>query len=335
MSLLEVERAPLVARSVPRFSARHRKTIQAVYAFLLLVACGSLWGLMPSLSKLAGQAHAKPLSLALMVNAIGATALLGLCLIRDRKIIWPSWSQTRFYMVWAVLYSLLNQVAVYWLSAQTPASFVSLVTVLEGFVVFACAASMGLEKASLKRCGGLLLGLFGMAFVILPQLGSDGGITMFSLLVAGIIPITYALETVLIAYRRPTKVCTLNCVTFVMLASVLILFPFTLAVEGADSLFNSLSSFGGFAALITLATVAANFCFIQLIRVAGAVYASQYCYVLTLTGLGWSALMNGEALSPLILLAAVFVILGLWIVSDHQSSNRHRIAVNNRISAGE
>jgi drug/metabolite transporter (DMT)-like permease len=281
----------------------------------LLIICGVMWGLMPSLSKLASEAHSSPFGLALLVNALGALVLLGYGLARG-KMRWPTRSETRFYFVWAVLYSLLNQVLIYWLSSKAPASYVSIVTVLEGFAFFLGAAMLGLERATLRRTIGLLIGLLGVVSLLLPQLGQEGGGGWIMFIVSLAVPLTYALETVFIAARRPANVSPLTCVTFVMMASVLMLFPLDFIFGGMSALSWDVVSYAPHVMLIATATIIANVCFFALIKAGGAVCAGQSCYVITLSGIGWSALLNGEAITFNLLGALALVLIGLRIVGS-------------------
>jgi drug/metabolite transporter (DMT)-like permease len=294
-------------------SNSYASRFSSVRPLALLVVCGVMWGAMPSLSKLAGEAHSTPFGLALLVNAVGALVLLSFGLMRG-TIRWPTRDETRFYFVWAVLYSLLNQVLIYWLSTKAPASYVSIVTVLEGFAVFVGAALLGIERATLRRSIGLLIGLLGVGALLLPQMEKEGGGGMLMFFVSLAVPLTYAIETVFIAARRPTNVSPMTCVTFVMMASVLMLFPLDFMFGGMSALSWDVVPYAPHVLLITAATVIANICFFALIKSGGAVCAGQSCYMITLAGIGWSALLNGEAITFNLLAALALVIIGLKIV---------------------
>ena len=196
---------------------------QTMLAVFLLLVCGTLWGATPMLSKLAAGVDAHPIGLSLMVNTMGAVLCGVLCMFR-KVLRWPTRAEWHFFFCWAVLYSVLNQVLIYWLSARLDAALVSIFTVLEGLVIFAAAALLRLEKPDVVRCGGLLVGLFGVA--VLMFTANLGQSTMPSLfMVVGLmIPLSYAAETLFIAARRPQSVDPLFAVTLVMLCSLPFLF---------------------------------------------------------------------------------------------------------------
>ena len=64
------------------------------------------------------------------------------------------------------------------------------------------------------------------------------------------------------------------------------------------------------------------FLFFELIRLAGAVAVGQVAYIITLTGLGWGALLYGERPSPWIWLAIALVFAGVGLVNFGKSARK-------------
>jgi drug/metabolite transporter (DMT)-like permease len=186
----------------------------ALQALLLLFVCGLLWGAMPMLSKVAVQAHANPVGLSLLVNSIGAVFCLALCWLRG-VLRWPALRDLKFFFIWAIFYSVLNQVMIYWLSIHMDAAVVAIFTVLEGLFIFAAASALGLEQPSLRRCGGLLIGLMGMTCLYVAGQFGDARMTWLLLFVGLLIPISYAAESIYIAARRPAAIDPLMAVAMV------------------------------------------------------------------------------------------------------------------------
>lgn len=291
----------------------------ALQAVSLLLVCGLLWGAMPMLSKVAGHAEVHPVGLSLVVNGIGAVTCLLLCWWRG-TLCWPSLEDLKFFFTWAILHSLLNQVMIYWLSAHMDAAVVSVFTVLEGLFIFAAAAALGLERPSLRRCGGLLIGLLGMVFLFTVGGFGNEAFTFVLLTVGLLIPLSYAAESIYMAARRPTSIDPLMAVALVMTCSV----PLLLAAAFATDDFMPLSFPPGpvewMAVLIMLATVFANLAYITLIRIAGAVYAGQVAYFNALCGVGWGVVVLNESVSWALLLALVLILLGLTLVKPAPAS---------------
>lgn len=265
------------------------------------------------LSKVAGQAHAHPVGLSLVVNSIGAVVSLTLCWWRG-VLYWPTLRDMQFFCIWAVLYSVLNQVMVYWLSNHMDASIVSLFTVLEGLFIFAAAAVLGLERPSLRRCGGLLIGLVGMVCLFAVSQFEGMQFTSLFLLVGLLIPLSYAAESIYIAARRPVAVDPLMAVALVMLCSVPLLF----GVAALTDDFMPVSFPPGktelIAVLILAATMLANLAYFVLIKNTGAVFAGQVAYFSALCGVGWGVVVLGETVSWGLVWASALIFSGLVLV---------------------
>ena len=286
---------------------------QTVLPVFLLLLCGTLWGASPMLSKLAAGVDAHPIGLSLLVNAMGAIVCSVICLFR-KLLRWPTRGEWHFFFCWAVLYSVFNQVLIYWLSARLDAALVSIFTVLEGLVIFAGATLLRLEKPDAVRCGGLLVGLAGV-FVLLFTAG-HGQSAMPSLFMAVglMIPLSYAAESIYIAARRPQSVDPLFAVALVMVCSL----PFLLVLAYANDDFMPVQFPPGrgeaLAFVIMLSTLLANLAFFVLIKTAGSVFAGQLCYVNAVCGIGWGVVILGEKMPWGMVVAVVFIVLGLLLV---------------------
>lgn len=285
----------------------------ALQAVALLFACGLLWGAMPMLSKVAGHVHAHPVGLSLVVNSIGAFTCLVLCWCRG-VLCWPSRRDLKFFFIWAILHSIFNQVMIYWLSNQMDAAVVSIFTVLEGLFIFAAAAALGLERASLLRCGGLIIGLLGMACLFAVGQFGNGQFTFLMLVVGLLIPLSYAAESIYMAARRPAAIDPLMAVALVMLCSVPLLLLAAYVTDDFMPVNFPPRQTEWMAVLIMLATVFANLAYFVLIRIAGAVYAGQVSYFNALCGVGWGVVILDESVSWGLMLALVLIFLGLTLV---------------------
>lgn len=298
-----------------------RLDARAVQALLLLFVCGLLWGAMPMLSKVAVQVHAHPVGLSLLVNSIGAVLCLALCWLRG-VLYWPTLRDMRFFFVWALLYSLLNQVMIYWLSIHMDAAVISIFTVLEGLFIFAAAAVLGIERPSLRRCGGLLIGLLGMACLLLAGQFGEAHITFLVLAVGLLIPLSYAAESIYIAAQRPAAIDALMAVALVMMCSVPILFAIAYVTDDFMPVQFPPGRTELMALLIMLATLLANLAYFVLIRIAGAVYAGQVAYFNALCGVSWGVMILGEHLSWGMMMALVLILCGLTLVRPAPQPDR-------------
>jgi drug/metabolite transporter (DMT)-like permease len=259
------------------------------------------------------QVHAHPVGLSLLVNCMGAIVCLGVCWMRGVQY-FPKADELKFFCTWAILYSVLNQVLIYWLSMRMDAAVVSVFTVLEGLFIFLAAAVLGIEKPSLRRCGGLLIGLVGMLCLFAVGQFGDAQFTSLLLLVGLLIPVSYATESLYIAARRPAAIDPLMAVAMVMTCSV----PFLLALAYATDDFMPVSFPPGptefLAFLIMLCTLLANLAYFVLIKIAGSVFAGQVSYFNALSGIGWGVAVLGETVSWHLMLALGLILCGLLLV---------------------
>ena len=299
----------------PKFSVNSAAKLKA--AFLLFI-CGLLWGAMPTLSKLATQIDAHPIGLALVVNVMGAVVCLALCYLSG-KLSWPNRAALIFYLGWAVFYSVLNQVLIYWLSARLDASFVSIVTVLEGFVVFAGASVLGLEKACWRRCLGLSVGLVGVGYLLVTRSQVGAGLSFGVAVTALLLPLCYASESLYIAARKPPNVDPLLAVAFVMTCSIPMLAILTFITNDFVHVAWPLGRVEGLAFTLMAVTLFANVFFFHLIASAGSVFAGQVSYTTAFCGIGLGAVFLGERLTWTMSAALTLIILGLILVQPKQA----------------
>jgi drug/metabolite transporter (DMT)-like permease len=290
----------------------------------LLLICGSLWGAVPMLSKIAGESETHPVGLSLLVNCFGVIAATLLCL-QQGKLRLPTRREAGFFFNWAILYAVFNQVLVYWLSARIDAAVVSAFTVLEGLFIFAAASCTGLEKPSVLRCSGLVIGLSGaLLLVVTPdfvQATSGAGLSVLLICASLLVPVSYAAESLYMAARRPPDVDPLYAVLGVMLFSVPMLFVLALATDD----FVPMQFPPGrteFAALaIMLATLVANLLYFRLIAIAGSVFSGQISYFNALFGIGWGVVMLGENWPLGMTLAFALMLFGLSLVRPQAVRN--------------
>ena len=275
------------------------------------------------LSKVAGGIDAHPVGLSLFVNSLGAVVCMLLCL-QQGKLRWPTRGEMAFFFNWAILYAVFNQVLIYWLSARIDAAVVSAFTVLEGLIIFAAAGCIGLEKPSLLRCSGLLIGMCG-AFLLVVSPGSFGivGQSLVSplLMCAGLlVPLSYAAESIYMAAKRPPDVDPLYAVLGVMVFSVPMLFALAWATDDFMPVqfppgHTELAAVG-----IMCSTLVANLLYFRLIALAGSVFSGQISYFNALFGIGWAVMVLGESWPLSMMTAFGLMLLGLLLVKP-QSIN--------------
>ncbi|MFN4140952.1 response regulator [Aestuariivirga sp.] len=304
---------------------RERKLRQNIRTFrggLLLLACGGLWGLVVPLSKMASEVDAHPVGLAILVNILGAIVCLGFSLKRQTMPILRDLTRSDwvFIIVFAAISSLINQVLVYWMASKLPAFIVSIVIVLEGFMVFLFAAVMRTEAPNLKRFLGLGLGLVGIVAILLFGQPADMNVNWYWLGIAMLIPITYAAEDLYLAERKPQTIDSVALFGISLAVSVVMLVPVAVVTDDFIPVDLLASRLGIIVVLMAGAANLAMLLFMLLISTTGAVFASQNAYAVTAAGIGWSIMLLGESIPMLTWAALALIVVGLIMVEPKQEA---------------
>lgn len=324
-----------MAQSIYERERKLRQSIRTFRGALILIACGALWGLVVPLAKMASSIEADPVGLAILIDALGAALCIGISLKRGTlpKLSSLGRGDISFIFQFAILSAVLNQVLVYWMASQLPAFIVSIVIVLEGFIVFLFAALMRTERPNVKRFLGLGLGLAGIAVILLFGMPVDAAANWIWIGVALLIPVTYAAEDIFIAERRPARIDTIALFGLVQVASVAILIPIAAVSDGFVPLDLLAGQTGIIVVLMAAAANLAMLLFMLLVSTTGAVFASQTAYASTAAGIGWSMLLLGEAVPMLTWAALALVIVGLLMVEPKQEAEAEPPILDDTVDA--
>jgi CheY-like chemotaxis protein/drug/metabolite transporter (DMT)-like permease len=311
-----------MAQKVYERERRLRQNIRTFQGALLLLACGALWGLVVPLSKMASQVSANPIGLALLVGVVGSVIATAYSISRKTfpKLSSLSPADWKYVFVWAFLFMAVNQVLIYWMASVLPAFIVSIVIVLEGFVVFLFAALMRIEAPKAKRFIGLGLGLLGVVIIVsIAETANSSGHWEW-IVVALLIPLTYAIEDIYIAQKKPEGIDNTALFGIASAAGVLILTPPAL-IFGDFLPFAALTGqLGLLVVLIGVAAALAMILFVYLISSTGAVFASQNAYAVTAAGIGWSVILLGEQIPGSTWVALGLIIIGLILVEPKKEA---------------
>lgn len=303
---------------------RLRRNIRTLQGAILVLAVGAAWGLLPALARLSAGLGSNPIALGIWVNAVSAVVCLSFAAYRGSwmKI---SFTHLRFILVWAIIAGVLQRMVTFWVTEHVEAAMLSLVVTTQGFMVFVFAAAMKLEAISIRRSAGLLLGLSGVLLVLLTRgdlSGSDGP----WLLVALILPFLFALESILIAARRPDDLDMYFAVGLMMGLSAIVLAVVAL-VSGQTIAIGS--GFGRLEVIVVLMGLVGAISVLlafHLLTTTGAVFASQSAYSMTIAGIVWGMLLLNEALSPTAWIGLALVLGGVYLVEPKGADDSFKLS---------
>lgn len=280
---------------------------------VLVIAFGVVWGITPALSRLSSGLGTEPFGLAMVTNGIGAVFCFAVAAYRRKlpRLGWPEW---QFYIILALLVGVGQKLTTFWVAGHVDAAILSMIVTLQGIMVFGIAAAMGLEKATPKRLIGLLVGMAGVGAVLLSRLQFGGSDAAIWILAALLLPALMAVETVFLGARMPTHIDVFASIGVLMVVSFVLLIPLV-ALSGQAILPPDTSwTLALFVVLLGLAGAGSMILTLQIVEIAGPVFAGQGAYAMTLAGIVWGMLLLDESLSPLAWGAFLVILLGLYLV---------------------
>ena len=160
---------------------------------------------------------------------------------------------------------------------------------------------------------GVLIGLSGMLFVLIPKTGLPEPDMVVWVLLALIGPICFASCNAFVVILRPAGTPSLAMATGMSAGATVLLAPVMLA-SGQTFVFPAATLDGNlvilYAAAITAATTVAWF---TLVRITGPVFFSQFNYFIVLGGFGWGYILEDERHSFWVWIATAMAFAGLAI----------------------
>lgn len=300
---------------------RLKRAVHMLQGSLLVIAVGATWGLTPSLARMASGIGSNPLGLAVWVNTISGLFCLGIAAYR-KKLPRLKWREIRFFLIWAVIAGVMQRLTTFWVTEHVEAAVLSLIVTLQGFMVFGYAAASGLEKANPRRLLGLFVGLVGVAAVLYSRFDLKSSTDGLWIGVSMLLPLLFAIEAIFLASKRPKEIDIFASVGIMMSMSAFMLIPLTL---WQGDFMPLRVHFGKIELLIILMGVVGSTSLLlafRLITTAGAVFASQSAYAMTVAGIIWGMLLLDEQLSALAWVAFALICVGLYLVEPAGGDDR-------------
>ncbi|MGI9405016.1 MAG: DMT family transporter [Hyphomicrobiaceae bacterium] len=286
----------------------------------VLLFAGLIWGVTFSMNKVATAGGAHPIGLNIWQSLLGFVILLVFVLFRGRRIPLTR-KHLSFYAVCGFFGTALPGVLYFYAAIHVPAGVLAITLATVPMLTLFLALAMRHERPMFSRGLGIVLGIIGVALVVLPESGLPDRSAVPWVLIAVVSALCYAIENMIIALRMPPDVdpMTVLCGMLGMGAAMTVgaalltdsfyvpVVPFT-AVEGA-------------VVAIAVVNVIAYGLFIYLINRAGPVFASQMAYVVTLSGIAWGIVLFGEQHSVWIWAALVVLMAGIALVKPRSDDD--------------
>ena len=279
----------------------------------LLLVSGTLMGTFLPITKAAIRAGAVAFSYAFWTS-LGSGLLVILIARLARSTIRIERGQLFFYLLTGGAGALIQYIGIL-VVQHIGSGLTGIIVMLAPLVTFAIAAGVRLEPLRLARVCGRALGACGTILIVSPYATLPSSEQLDWLLTGLALPLMAGANLVYRSRAWPRGTDAFSVAGITSLSSAVILFPFAIVDEGLHIirpitqpviLWVLLHSVLGSLTLILA---------MWLQRRAGPVFASQCCYVMTLTTMAAGAMFFEEHYSGWIWIGLAFIVVGIAVSS--------------------
>ena len=283
------------------------------WAWTILLLIGVAWGFTVILAKVIVSGGAHPVGVALWTSALGAGFLLTMNTARRRPIE-INRETIRLYVACGVLGVVIPAVAIYYAASRLSAGVLAITTTVGPILTFLFLAVFGVERLASVRMIGVLFGVLAVALLIFPETSLPDASAVPWVLLACLPGLCYALENVILTFFLPedARPFMITCGSYLVSSLVLVF-----VVIATDSFVALEWPWGPVEwAIVGMAGInaVAYGLFIYLIAYAGAVFATQVAYLVTISGVLWGIAIFDEQHSIWVWLSLASVLIGLTLV---------------------
>lgn len=282
----------------------------------VLLATGIGWGFTQPLGKIAASTGHKPFGL-IFWQLVVCVAVLGVLTLGRGKGLPRHRAALRFYVVVAVLGTLVPNCTFYLSVARLPAGIMSIITAAIPLLAFPMALALGMERFDLRRLAGIALGLCGVLLIALPEASLPDPAMALFLPLAMVGPLFYAMENTFVARTGMAGMDAVQAMFGASVAALVLCAPVMLVLgHGFWPFPAGRAEWALFASSALHALLYATF--VWLAAHAGSVFASQSSYVVTVAGVVWAMILLGERFSAWVWLAALVMLGGMFLVRPRE-----------------
>jgi drug/metabolite transporter (DMT)-like permease len=287
--------------------------------FVALVVMGAAWGATQPLTKIAVYEGYRHFGLIFWQTVLVAILLAGLTRLRGKTlpITRPA---LRLYLFIAVMGSVLPGIASYQAAIHLPSGILSILLSAVPMFSLPIALALGTDRLQLSRVMGLGLGFAGVALLVLPETSLPAGTQAVWIWVALIASACYAIEGNVVARWGTSGLDAVQVLTGASILGAIISLPLALA---SGQFFVLRPSLGAPDQALIASAVLHAFAYstyVWLVGVAGAVFAAQVSYMVTLFGLCWAMLFLGETYTGWVWAALALLMCGLALVQPRRKT---------------
>ena len=258
-----------------------------------LLCCGGIWGLTPSLARLATAQGADPLGLALWQGVLGGLVLIAVSFLRGRRLPLGR-AHLKFYVMCGNAGTLVPNVVMFSAAPHITVGAMSMIISMVPLSAYLQSLLVRIDRPSLGRLLGIVLGAAAMALLVIPGDDSASGSAAMWIMIAMIIPFSFGFESVFVALRRPPDTDSITLVGGMLFTGGIVLVPVVLLTGTAVPLYPPWGPVEWATVGMVLCNLLSYSLFLYLITLSGPVFATQSAYFVTLFGILWGILIFSE-----------------------------------------
>ena len=289
-----------------------------VLALAMLIGGGFTWGITFSLAKLVTEAGVHPFGLSWLNAALGAALLLPYCLLRFGGIPLGR-AYLRLYVIAGTLGTAFPSCILFLAAARVPAGVLAIITSMVPLFTYGFALMVRIERLEWRRLLGILLGFMAMLLIVAPETSLPERAMAAWVLIALLAPLSYSTENVYIALRRPRASSSFALLCGMLLAGTALLTPLVWATDTWVPLWHPWTVIEWSMLLLILVNVMGYLVFLELIVLAGPLFAAQTGYLVTASGVFWGIIILAEEHSAWIWAALAVIFAGVALVNPRSA----------------
>lgn len=287
--------------------------MRRAWPFLALIGVGALWGAGQPLAKTAVSEGYRHVGILFWQLALGALLLGAVTLLRGRSLRFSRGDLPLLLFV-ALAGTVLPGISSYTAAVHLPSGLISILLSAVPMFTFPLALALGNDRFSWCRLAGLSLGLGAVALLVLPEASlPEPGMARW-IPVALISSAFYALEGNVVGRWGTRGLDPVKLLAGSSALGALVALPLALAT---GQFIDPRLPWGepDLAILASAAIHALAYAgYVAVVTSAGAVFAVQVSYLVTLFGLCWAMLFLGESYTGAIWGALLMMLAGMALV---------------------
>ena len=281
---------------------------------VLLVVSALGWGILYSLNRLATTDGIPFIPYVFWMGVGAALILLGLG-AAFRTLPKLSWEHLRGYLVLGTISFGMTYTVLAFVAPKVPAGVLGLGATLTPILTYPAAALFRMDRFRAIRTVGLVLGVGGVALVVVPETSLPTPGMAPWVLLSFVAPVLYVANALIISWIEPPPAGALPLAGGVLATGAVFMFV-VMAATDQWWWFEGPMTTGDWALAGAAGVMALVFyLMVEIIRLAGPVFFTTVNFMIPLTGIGWGVLFFGESHSHWIWLALVLMLAGLFLVN--------------------